>query len=49
MAYWIVFTIRYRPRQYGIHWRWEEILRILNAQQRVTVDIEKANGNHLLT
>ena len=49
MAYWIVSTVRYRLRQHGIHWRWEEILRILSAQQRVTVDVVKANGNHLRT
>lgn len=49
MAYWIVSTVRYRLRQHGITWRWDEILRILSAQQRVTVDIEKANGNHLRT
>lgn len=49
MAYWLVSTIRYRLRQQGITWRWEEILRILSAQQRVTVDVEKTNGTHLRT
>ena len=49
MAYWLVSTIRYRLKRHGINSRWEEILRILSAQQRVTVDIEKANGHHLRT
>ena len=49
MAYWIVSTTRYRLRQHGITWRWEDLMRILKAQQRVTVDVEKANGNNLRT
>lgn len=49
MAYWIVSTARYRLKQQGITWRWDELLRILSAQQRITVDVEKANGNHLQT
>lgn len=49
MAYWLVSTIRYRLKKCDINSRWEEILRILSAQQRVTVDIEKANGHHIRT
>lgn len=47
LAYWIVSTTKYRLKQSGINVRWEELLRIMSAQQRVTMVAEQANG-HIL-
>lgn len=47
LAYWVVSTTKYRLRQKGINVRWEELLRIMSTQQRVTMVAEQTNG-HIL-
>jgi len=47
LAYWVVSTTKYRLKQKDIRVRWEELLRIMSTQQRVTMVAEQANG-HLL-
>lgn len=47
LAYWVVSTTKYRLKQKGINARWEELLRIMSTQQRVTMVAEQANG-HLM-
>ena len=37
LAYWVVSTTKYRLKQKGIKVRWEELLRIMSTQQRVTM------------
>lgn len=43
LAYWVVSVTKYRLSQCGIHLRWEELLRIMNAQVRVTTEFEGAD------
>ena len=47
LAYWVVSTTKYRLRQSGINLRWEELLRIMSTQQRVTMVAEQTNGRML--
>lgn len=47
LAYWVVSTTKYQLKQHGINIRWEEILRIASAQQRVTLVAEQDNGRLL--
>lgn len=47
LAYWVVSTTKYRLKQKGIKVRWEELLRIMSTQQRVTMVAQQANG-HIL-
>ena len=47
LAYWIVSTVRYRLRKAGVTIRWEELLRIMSTQVRVTMSAQKSNGNTL--
>lgn len=47
LAYWVVSTTKYRLKQKGINARWEELLRIMSTQQRVTMVAEQTNG-HLM-
>lgn len=47
LAYWIVSTTKYRLKQHGINMRWEELLRIMSTQQRVTMVAEQADGKIL--
>lgn len=47
LAYWMVSTTRYKLKQNGINLRWEELLRIMGTQQRVTMVAEQANGRML--
>ena len=47
LAYWIVSTVRYRLRKAGVTIRWEELLRIMSTQVRVTMSAKKSNGNTL--
>lgn len=46
LAYWVVSTTKYRLKQKGINARWEELLRIMSTQQRVTMVAEQAG--HLM-
>ena len=47
LAYWVVSTTKYMLKKKGINVRWEELLRIMSTQQRVTMVAEQENG-HLL-
>ena len=47
LAYWVVSTTKYRLKQKGIKVRWDELLRIMSTQQRVTMVAQQANG-HIL-
>ena len=47
LAYWVVSTTKYILKKKGINIRWEELLRIMSTQQRVTMVAEQDNG-HLL-
>ncbi len=47
LAYWVVSTTKYRLKQKGINARWDELLRIMSTQQRVTMVAEQTNG-HLM-
>ena len=47
LSYWVVSTTKYRLKQKGIKVRWEELLRIMSTQQRVTMVAQQANG-HIL-
>lgn len=47
LAYWVVSTTKYRLKQKGIKVRWDEILRIMSTQQRVTMVAQQSNG-HIL-
>lgn len=47
LAYWVVSTTKYQLKQHDINVRWEEILRIASAQQRVTLVAEQENGRLL--
>ena len=46
-AYWVVSTTKYILKKKGINVRWEELLRIISTQQRVTLVAEQDNG-HIL-
>ncbi len=45
LAYWLVSTIRYQLKMKGINHEWREIVRIMNAQKRVTTFIQNKNGS----
>lgn len=45
LAYWLVSTVKYRLRKAGINIRWEEMLRIMSTQVRVTMSAQKENGH----
>ena len=47
LAYWVVSTTKYMLKKKGINVRWEELLRIMSTQQRVTMVAEQDNG-HIL-
>ena len=47
LAYWVVSTTKYMLKKKGINVRWEELLRIMSTQQRVTMVAERDNG-HIL-
>lgn len=47
LAYWVVSTTKYQLKQHGINVRWEELLRIMSTQQRVTMVAEQENGRIL--
>ena len=47
LAYWVVSVTQYQLRQKGIHARWGELLRIMSAQQRVTIVGEQTNGRNV--
>ena len=39
LAYWLVATIRYQLKQYGINSDWREIVRTMNTQKCVTTSV----------
>jgi len=45
LAYWVVSTTRFMLKQKNINVRWDELLRIMSTQQRVTVVAEQADGH----
>ena len=45
LAYWVVSTTKYMLKKKGINVRWEELLRIMSTQQRVTMVAEQDNGH----
>ena len=47
LAYWVVSVTQYQLRRKGIHARWGELLRIMSAQQRVTIVAEQTNGRSI--
>ena len=47
LAYLVVSTTKYMLKKKGIHVRWEELLRIMSTQQRVTMVAEQDNGRIL--
>ena len=47
LAYWVVSTTRYMLKKKGVNVRWEELLRIMSTQQRVTMVAEQDNA-HIL-
>ena len=47
LAYWVVSTTKYKLKQSGINLRWEELLRIMSTQQRVTMVAEQTGGRML--
>ena len=47
LAYWVVSITKYQLKQQGINLRWNELLRIMGAQQRVTVTAEQSNGRKI--
>ena len=47
LAYWVVSVTKYILRQEGITLRWSELLRIMSAQQRVTITAQQTNGRKL--
>ena len=47
LAYWVVSVTQYQLRKKGIHARWGELLRIMSAQQRVTIVAEQTNGRDI--
>jgi hypothetical protein len=47
LAYWVVSTTKYMLKKKGINVRWDELLRIMSTQQRVTMVAEQDNGRLL--
>ena len=47
LAYWVVSVTKYLLKQKGITLRWNELLRIMSAQQRVTITAQQSNGRKL--
>lgn len=47
LAYWVVSVTKYLLKQKGITLRWSELLRIMSAQQRVTITAQQSNGRKL--
>ena len=47
LAYWVVSVTKYMLKKKGINMRWSELLRIMSAQQRVTIVAEQTNGRQL--
>lgn len=47
LAYWVVSVTKHILRQEGITLRWSELLRIMSAQQRVTITAQQTNGRKL--
>lgn len=47
LAYWVVSVTKYMLKKKGITMRWSELLRIMSAQQRVTIVAEQSNGRKL--
>ena len=41
LAYWVVSVTKYMLKKKGINMRWSELLRIMSAQQRVTIVAEQ--------
>ena len=48
LAYWIVSTVRYQLKLHKINHSWSEIVRIMNAQKRVTTTVENIKGETIL-
>lgn len=47
LAYWVVSVTKCLLKQKGITLRWSELLRIMSAQQRVTITAQQSNGRKL--
>jgi transposase len=48
LAYWIVSTVRYQLKLHKINHSWSEIVRIMNAQKKVTTTVENIKGETIL-
>ena len=47
LTYWVVSVTQYQLRRKGIHARCGELLRIMSAQQRVTIVAEQTNSRNV--
>jgi len=47
LAYWVVSTTKYQLSMHGINTRWEELLRIMSTQVRVTAEFESGENRHI--